>query len=87
MQTRIFFLIITLIFIPVCRDNPHPFEEFSHSDSYKTKSDFTNDSLKCWDQKEKYSLKIEGRKIGFQGQNVGYFGCMKLKGWDYVAGN
>jgi hypothetical protein len=25
---------------------------------------------------------IQGREFGFEGQDTGFLGCMKLKGWD-----
>ena len=32
-------------------------------------------------EKDKYSNKIQGREFGFEGQDTGYLGCMRLKGW------
>ena len=56
------------------------FENFSN-DEKKSKKDFLADSEKCEREKDKYSNKIQGREFGFEGQDTGYLGCMRLKGW------
>ncbi|MEK9628179.1 MAG: hypothetical protein VW455_04095 [Nitrospinota bacterium] len=56
------------------------FESFSH-DTGKGKEEFQVDSEICLKEKDKYSNKIQGREFGFEGQDTGYLGCMKIKGW------
>ena len=51
------------------------------NDEKKSKEDFIADSEKCEKEKNKYSNKIQGREFGFEGQDTGYLGCMRLKGW------
>lgn len=59
------------------------FEDFTFTGSNgKTKEVFYQDSKVCEADKNKFSHKIQGREFGFRGQNEGYLGCMKLKGWD-----
>jgi len=56
------------------------FKSFS-SEKGKSKEEFLIDSKKCEKEKDKYSNKIQGREFGFEGQDTGYLGCMKLEGW------
>ena len=48
----------------------------------KGKAAFLIDFEKCKKDKDKYSNMIQGREFGFEGQDTGFLGCMKLKGWD-----
>jgi hypothetical protein len=63
-----------------CGESP-PFEQFSHEEG-KGKATFLIDYEKCENDKDKYSNMIQGREFGFEGQDTGFLGCMKLKGWD-----
>ena len=56
------------------------FKSFS-SENGKSKEELLIDSKKCEKEKDKYSNKIQGREFGFEGQDTGYLGCMKLEGW------
>ena len=56
------------------------FKSFS-SEKGKSKEESLIDSKKCEKEKDKYSNKIQGREFGFEGQDTGYLGCMKLEGW------
>ncbi|MBC8284136.1 MAG: hypothetical protein H8E32_10000 [Nitrospinae bacterium] len=62
-----------------CAEAPS-FESFSHEGN-KGEKEFRVDSQKCEKEKDKHSNKIQGREFGFEGQNTGYWGCMKLEGW------
>lgn len=81
---EIFFMVkklsaLAITFILGCAEAP-PFEKFSHIEG-KGKEEFLIDSEKCEKEKDKYSNKIQGREFGFEGQDTGYLGCMKLEGW------
>ena len=78
-------LAVLFFLFTACNDSSYPFKEFSHSDSYKTESNFKNDSSRCWAERNKHSHKIEGRKFGFKGKDTGFLGCMRLKGWNRIA--
>ena len=71
------FFIVLIIFGCVDVDN---FDNFTHEEK-KGKKNFLADSEKCEKEKDKYSNKIQGREFGFEGQDTGYLGCMRLKGW------
>ena len=58
------------------------FEDFTFVGPGKTLETFSEDSKVCEAEKNKHSNKIQGREFGFKGQDVGYLGCMKLKGWE-----
>jgi len=60
-------------------------EEFSHRDPYMTEDDFKRDMRECEVEKKKHSSKIQGREFGFKGEEAGFLGCMKVKGWDKVT--
>ena len=62
-----------------CTEAPS-FESFSHEEN-KEKKKFLLDSQKCEKNRDKYSYKIQGREFGFEGEDAGYLGCMKLEGW------
>tara|TARA_B100000686_G_C16752492_1_gene953407 strand:- start:1423 stop:1674 length:252 start_codon:yes stop_codon:yes gene_type:complete len=62
-----------------CAEAP-PFERFSHEEN-KGEKEFILDFKKCKKNNNKYSYKIQGRELGFEGENTGYLGCMKLEGW------
>ena len=70
-------LIILILF--GCGEVP-AFKSFS-SEKGKSKEEFLIDSKKCEKEKDKYSNKIQGREFGFEGQDTGYLGCMKLESW------
>ena len=70
------FVVLTII---GCAD-VYTFDKFTN-DEEKNKKDFLVDSEKCEREKDKYSNKIQGREFGFEGQETGYLGCMRLKGW------
>ena len=71
---------IVLVLIIVGCSDVFTFDKFSN-DEGKSKNDFLVDSEKCKREKDKYSNKIQGREFGFEGQDTGYLGCMRLKGW------
>ena len=75
---KILFTFIILISFG-CGEAPL-FKNFS-SQKGKSKEEFLIDSRKCEKEKDKYSNKIQGREFGFEGQDTGYLGCMKLEGW------
>jgi len=75
---NILFILIILISFG-CVEAP-AFKSFS-SENGKSKEEFLIDSKKCEKEKDKYSNKIQGREFGFEGQDTGYLGCMKLEGW------
>ena len=77
------FVILTLI--SAC-GSPFNYEDFTNIDPYKTEKAFKQDSKSCEAEKNKHSHKIQGREFGFQGEHTGYLGCMKLRGWDKIAG-
>jgi hypothetical protein len=60
------------------------YEEFSHRDPYMKKDDFYRDVRVCETEKSRHSSKIQGREMGFKGQDTGFLGCMKLKGWEKI---
>ncbi len=64
---------------------PYDYQEFSHRDPYVTEDDFKRDMRECEVEKKKHSSKIQGREFGFKGEEAGFLGCMKVKGWDKVS--
>jgi hypothetical protein len=76
---KILCVLIIFVFLG-CGEAP-PFEQFSHEED-KGKAVFLIDYEKCEKDKDKYSNMIQGREFGFEGQDTGFLGCMKLKGWD-----
>ena len=72
--------ILIMLVLSGCGEAP-PFEKFSHEEG-KGKAVFFIDFEKCENDKDKYSNMIQGREFGFEGQDTGFLGCMKLKGWD-----
>ena len=77
-MVKILCIFIVLIIFG-CAD-VYTFDKFTN-DEEKSKKDFLVDSEKCEKEKDKYSNKIQGREFGFEGQDTGYLGCMRLKGW------
>ena len=77
MVKNLFIFVVLIIF--GCAD-VYTFDKFTN-DEEKSKKDFLFDSKKCEIEKDKYSNKIQGREFGFEGQETGYLGCMRLKGW------
>ena len=75
-----FFVLVTWI-LTGCGE-AHRFEDFTFVGPGKTEAIFSKDSKACEAEKNKHSNKIKGREFGFKGQDVGYLGCMKLKGWE-----
>jgi len=75
------FVLLTLVLLASCGES-HRFEDFTFVGPGKTEETFSQDSRVCETEKNKHSHKIQGREFGFKGQDVGYFGCMKLKGWE-----
>jgi hypothetical protein len=75
-------LILLTLVLTSCGES-FRFEDFTFSGSAgKTEKAFYQDSTACEAEKDKHSNKIQGREFGFKGLDVGYFGCMKLKGWE-----
>ncbi len=72
--------VLIICFLGGCGEK-HRFADFSHSDPYKGEKDFYQDSQVCEAEKNKHSAKIEGRELGFEGQDTAYLGCMQAKGW------
>lgn len=66
--------------------SPFNYEDFTNRDPYKTEKAFREDSKLCEADKDKHSMKIQGREFGFKGRHTGYLGCMKLQGWDQISG-
>jgi len=75
-------LFIVMILVLMSCSEAHRFEDFTFAGSGKTAAIFSQDSKACEAEKDKFSNKIQGREFGFKGQDVGYLGCMKLKGWE-----
>jgi len=67
--------------LPACGQGRN-FEEFTHRDPYMKEDDFRRDVRQCEADKDKHSSKIQGRELGFKGQDAGFLGCMKQKGWE-----
>ena len=76
---KILSILVILVFLG-CEEVP-PFENYSHEEG-KGKAGFLFDFDRCEKDKDKYSNMIQGREFGFEGQDTGFLGCMKLKGWD-----
>lgn len=74
-------LVLFTLVLTSCNEN-YRFEDFTFVGPGKTKQTFSLDSQVCESEKNKHSNKIHGREFGFKGQDVGYLGCMKLKGWE-----
>ncbi len=72
-------LILVFILSVGCSEDRR-FEDFINEDSVKGEQEFQEDSQKCTANKDKFSHKIRGRELGFEGEHAGYLGCMKLKG-------
>lgn len=70
-----------LFFLIGCGD-PHPYRDFTNTDSSKGESAFQSDSEVCEREKDKHINKIQGREFGFKGSETGYLGCMKMRGWE-----
>ena len=77
-MVKILCIFIVLIIFG-CAD-VYTFDKFTNIEE-KSKKEFLVDSEKCEREKDKYSNKIQGRELGFEGQDTGYLGCMRLKGW------
>ena len=77
MRVSIFFIFILLM---GCADD-RKFSDFTNEDSGKGEQEFLKESSQCTADKDKFSHKIQGRELGFEGEHAGYLGCMKMKGW------
>ena len=77
MRVEIFLILIILV---SCTEN-RKFTDFTNAGSVKEELEFLEDSRKCTAEKDKFSNKIQGRELGFEGEHTGYLGCMKLEGW------
>jgi len=74
--------ILWILILTSCGED-HRFEDFAFVGSEgKTRATFFEDSKTCEAEKNKHSSKIQGRELGIKGQDVGYLGCMKLRGWE-----
>ena len=73
-------LFVSVLFVFWGCAEPPSFESFSHEEG-RGQEEFLIDSERCLKEKDKHSNKIQGREFGFEGQDTGYLGCMKLEGW------
>ncbi len=78
-------IIIFVLLISGCSES-HRYEEFNSTDPAMGEDEFLADSAVCEAEKDKHINKIQGREFGFKGADTGYLGCMKLQGWDKIAG-
>lgn len=78
MRVGIFFIFIVLL---GCAEDRR-FADFTNEDSGKGEQEFQKDSKQCTADKDKFSHKIQGRELGFEGEHAGYLGCMKMQGWN-----
>ncbi|MBT5472646.1 MAG: hypothetical protein HOK41_18740 [Nitrospina sp.] len=77
MRVGLFAIFILLI---GCAED-RQFADFENEDSAKGEQEFLKDSKLCTENKNKFSHKIQGRELGFDGEHAGYLGCMKMQGW------
>ena len=77
MRVGLFAIFILLI---GCAED-RKFADFANEDSGKGEQEFFNESKQCTADKDKFSHKIQGRELGFEGEHTGYLGCMKMQGW------
>ena len=77
MRVRLF---VIFIFLIGCAEAPK-FADFANEDSGKGEQEFMKESKQCTADKDKFSHKIQGRELGFEGEHTGYLGCMKMQGW------
>ena len=73
-------LFCILIFLVGCAEERR-FADFTHADGGKGEQEFLINSRQCMADMDKFSHKIQGRELGFEGEHAGYLGCMKLQGW------
>jgi len=73
-------LVLIFVFSLGCSED-RKFEDFVNADKGKGEQEFRQDSQKCTANKDKFSHKIRGRELGFEGEHAGYLGCMQLQGW------
>ena len=76
---RVGIFIIILLLVGCAEDRK--FSDFTNEDSSKGEKEFLRESKQCTADKDKFSHKIQGRELGFEGEHAGYLGCMKMKGW------
>jgi hypothetical protein len=77
MRVGLFAIFILLI---GCAED-RKFADFANEDSGKGEQVFLKESKQCTADKDKFSHKIQGRELGFEGEHTGYLGCMKMQGW------
>jgi hypothetical protein len=77
MRVRLF---VIFIFLIGCAED-RKFVDFANEDSDKGEQEFLKESKQCKADKDKFSHKIQGRELGFEGEDTGYLGCMKMQGW------
>jgi hypothetical protein len=77
MRVGLFAIFILLI---GCAED-RKFADFANEDSGKGEQEFLKESKQCKADKDKFSHKIQGRELGFEGEDTGYLGCMKMQGW------
>ena len=76
-HVRLFAIFILLI---GCAED-RKFADFANENSGKGEQEFLKESKQCTADKDKFSHKIQGRELGFEGEHTGYLGCMKMQGW------
>jgi hypothetical protein len=76
---RVGLLAIFIVLIGCTEDRE--FSDFANKDSGKGEQEFLRESKQCTADKDKFSHKIQGRELGFEGEHTGYLGCMKMQGW------
>jgi len=72
--------ILIIFFFFGCSEQ-HRFEDFASTDPEKGKEVFYQDSQVCEGEKNRHSAKIQGRELGFKGEDTAFLGCMQVKGW------
>ncbi len=74
-------LIFVVVLLVGCSDD-RKVEDFVHEEGDKKGVvEFKEANNRCKTEKDKFSNKIQGREMGFEGEHTGYLACMKLKGW------
>ena len=77
MRVGLFAIFILLI---GCAED-RKFGGFANEGNGKGEQEFLKESKQCIADKDKFSHKIQGRELGFEGEHTGYLGCMKMQGW------
>ena len=76
---RVGLFVIFFLLIGCAEDRK--FADFENEGSGKGEQEFLKESKQCTADKDKFSHKIQGRELGFEGEHTGYLGCMKMQGW------